>query len=363
VAGGGRFRKALAALEAKERSDHVRILWLGDSHTAADLWTGEVRRALQRRYGDGGPGFVHAGWSKYRHEQVQTRVSGRWRTEPGDYARMKPYDDGLLGLGGVRHVPREPGATATLEARKGEGPFIWEVAYRLPPGAALQVTPGEEESETMLPGGREGEILHRRFTTRHTHRLSLRAVQGKPQVMGVTVEASKPGVVLDTIGLNGARVGTFLAWDEEGWVKEVKLRRPDLVVLAFGTNESSDVKPEAERYEEATRQLLKRVRRGAPESDCLVITPIDRAGAEYGARLAVIGQGMRAAATEAGCAVWDAQKAMGGAGGMERWAAESPARGGADGVHLTARGYQSLGESLARELLTLGGLPSEPKDP
>src|SRR5580704_16361567 len=37
------------------------ILQIGDSHTAADYFTGELRQKLQARYGDGGVGYLDAG--------------------------------------------------------------------------------------------------------------------------------------------------------------------------------------------------------------------------------------------------------------------------------------------------------------
>src|SRR5215204_3556240 len=61
-----RLYAALAGLEAKSRDDHVRIVWYGDSHTAADYLTGTVRRRLETRFGAGGPGFVRVGTSPYR---------------------------------------------------------------------------------------------------------------------------------------------------------------------------------------------------------------------------------------------------------------------------------------------------------
>ncbi len=347
-----RFRAALGELAEHRRSDHVRILWLGDSHTASDLWTGPVRRALQERYGDGGPGFVHAGWGVgYRHDRVRVDAGKRWRPQPGDYARQKRYDDGVLGLGGVRLVPTEPGARTAIEARAmPPGAARWELAYRLPDGSSLRVTPEGGPGSMLVPRGDHG-VKRLSLRTASDHRVTIEATAGKPQLLGLVVEATEPGVVLDTVGLNGARVGTFLAYDTASWQDEVARRHPDLVVLAFGTNETSDPSPEPARYERQLTELLRRVHTATPGAACLVILPVDRAGAEYPARLAAISEGFTLAASAAGCATWSALAAMGGPGSMATWSAEPSPRGGADGVHLTARGYGHLGEAMARELL------------
>jgi hypothetical protein len=52
----------------------VRILHYGDSHTAADEWTGEMRARLQEKFGDGGSGYSFAGrpWNGYRREDVRS---------------------------------------------------------------------------------------------------------------------------------------------------------------------------------------------------------------------------------------------------------------------------------------------------
>ena len=47
----------------------------------------------------------------------------------------------------------------------------------------------------------------------------------------------------------------------------------------------------------------------------------------------------------------DATEAMGGAGSMDRWVDADPALGAADRVHLTSRGYRTLGELVAAALL------------
>ena len=47
--------------DAPKQNRGLVILQIGDSHTAADYFSGEVRAKLQARYGSGGVGYIDAG--------------------------------------------------------------------------------------------------------------------------------------------------------------------------------------------------------------------------------------------------------------------------------------------------------------
>src|SRR5882724_27840 len=75
-----RFQAALR--DAPHRTEPVRILWLGDSHTAADFWPDAVRKPLQAAFGSGGPGFLYLGLGLYRHGGIKLSRDGKWHVEP-----------------------------------------------------------------------------------------------------------------------------------------------------------------------------------------------------------------------------------------------------------------------------------------
>ncbi len=77
----------------------LRILHYGDSHTAADEWTGDLRTHFQEKFGDGGSGYSFAGrpWNGYRRLDVRTGSTRGWHTD-GLVGRA---GDGIYGLGGV----------------------------------------------------------------------------------------------------------------------------------------------------------------------------------------------------------------------------------------------------------------------
>jgi hypothetical protein len=61
----------------------IRILHYGDSHTAADEWTGAMRAHFQEKFGDGGPGYSFAGhpWNGYRRMDVKSTSTRGWHTD------------------------------------------------------------------------------------------------------------------------------------------------------------------------------------------------------------------------------------------------------------------------------------------
>jgi lysophospholipase L1-like esterase len=182
--------------------------------------------------------------------------------------------------------------------------------------------------------------------------MQLQNFVGDPEFYGVFVEGNGPGVVIDTYGINGARIRTPLSWVSEAFVGELAEREPELVVLAYGTNEAGDNAP-AESYRSYYEQVLQRVRAGAPEADCLLVGPTDRQNSEGlpMRRVADLDAFQRSMAADAGCAYFSLFTTMGGSGGFANWVRGRPQLAASDGVHLTISGYQRLGEEMTDALL------------
>src|SRR5690606_5417564 len=109
------------------------------------------------------------------------------------------------------------------------------------------------------------------------HRFEVRVSRAGPvRIFGVAAERNEPGVVVDTPGINGARARYHLLWDQEIFAEHVRRRDPDLVVLAYGTNESGDTDEPIERYEDDLRRVLTNMREMAPRASCLLVGPSDR---------------------------------------------------------------------------------------
>lgn len=359
----GTFFDALARSEQGEQ-DIVRILHWGDSHTAADFLTGEIRYALQRRFGDGGHGFVLLAkpWKSYRPKDVKLGVSGQWTAERILIAADPATLDGRYGLGGVSVETEEKGASATAATTDSTGfnrvASVFEVFYLdQPDGGSFRVlVDGDVRATVSTAATRQQTGFVSVEVEEGPHEFEVRAVgDGKVRLFGATVENDGPGLVYDSLGVNGGFFHTPHRWDADLLAEQVARRDPDLLITMYGTNEADSRNIDEEKYADMVRRTLERFRAGAPGVSCMLFGPPDRrmrgdANGEPTQLDWIIGV-QREVAAEIGCAFLDLRELMGGSGSYDVWSGVTPRLAQGDGVHLTVQGYRVLGERIAGEIL------------
>jgi lysophospholipase L1-like esterase len=347
-----RWHQAFEQLAAGRREGSLRVLWFGDSHIAADYFPNAVRKRLAARTSIGGPGYISLGVPGYRHGLAKVWSEGNLELSPHPPARRSREDDGVFGIGGTRVTLRDPTAYLTAKANLTTPvPMKFELTYRLPADSdALRVIASgqrfELTSTTSLP--LSSGLRQQRFEARSDTTIEIRALRGRPQVFGIVMETEQPGLVIDTLGINGARFGTLLAWDEQALAPLVEQRQPRLVIIAYGTNEVFDPEPVA-RHAKRLDEVVQRLRRCAVDADCVVVGPTDagKGGEATRSRAAAVDAAERATAERLGCAYFSPFELMVSEGGYEAWARQEPSLALSDGIHLSARGYARLGEALS----------------
>lgn len=353
------FYGDLSGLEQRTRKTAVRVLWLGDSHTAADYLTGALRARLQARFGAGGPGFARIGVKPYRHTQLHWACDGPWRIEPVPPPRRTLFDDGIFGLGGLRAFPDQAPALASFEVSKGtaHGQLNWQLWFSLAEGAVFrvdlagvsQVVTHASATDALPASGMQTLSLRSALSDK----LEIVTVAGAPRFYGLTVEGSEPGVVLDTAGIDGSRLATALAWGEASFEAAVRARAPSLVALAYGTNEAFDA-DKVEKYRVQYRDMVARAHAAAPDADCLIVGPPDANAVAGGSepRVAEIDALQRSVAGELKCGYLSQLELMGGPGGYTRWAHKAPPLAHGDRLHLSPKGYEVMADGMADRLLS-----------
>lgn len=376
-----RFFERLEAVEEKQDGALVRITHLGDSPLTGDLISGEARQMLQAELGDGGPGFVLVArpWGWYSHEGIRIEAKGWTAMSP----LLLAGNGGQHGLGLVSFT--SAAATARSEIRRERGTFTRaEVTFTAAPGRGtllVSIDGGpDEEVPTFAPERRAGHFVA--VAPGGAERIALRPKgDGEVTLYGVVLETDGPGLVYDAIGANGASIQALNLLDETDWTEALALRRSDLVILNYGTNESTMEGIGGPRYEREYAEAIRRVRTALPDASVLVMAPMDRGvRLEDGSigtlpsirRLASV---QRRIARENGCAFFDTFAAMGGEGTMGRWYESAPRLVTGDFTHTTKPGSDRVARllvgalraarvvCLAREPLTRRTDPGAKGDP
>ncbi|MBN2716827.1 MAG: hypothetical protein JXX14_13330 [Deltaproteobacteria bacterium] len=354
------FFDALQALEQGKR-DKVRILHYGDSHTAADFLTTTVRRALQTRFGDGGRGFILLGkpWRSYRPKDIEVSATGDWEAERILIAADPATLDGYYGLAGITTATVTPLARSFVETNpeKGFGKTVslFDLFYMVQPdGGHLKVFVDGAQRGTVDTGGQKKRTGFFKMKVKEgPHKFEIRTDgDGEVRLFGAAVESNR-GVVYDALGVNGGFFYTPHRWNETELQKQIARRDPSLIVTMYGTNESGSRTINPESYKEKVRTTMNRFMGGAKDASCLMLGPPDR-DSENGEsdRITWIIQVQREVAAEVGCGFINLRDMMGGEGAHRIWQSVSPAMAQTDGIHLTVRGYTTLGERIATEILS-----------
>ncbi len=179
------------------------------------------------------------------------------------------------------------------------------------------------------------------------------------------------GVILSNLGTVGAQFLHFGRTDDRVVATELAAYRPDLIVVAYGTNEAFRPGFSASAYEATLRADLTRLRRLAPDVPMLLIGAPDSATKQPGlqsgesgtsapcadgggwrptAALASVQAVQRRQARAFGIAYWDWAQRMGGRCVADGWTQGTTPLMRGDHVHFTSRGGAEIARLLQADL-------------
>ena len=344
--------------ESGDNQQTIRILQFGDSHTAADMFTGRMRSLFQQRFGNGGAGFTYAGhpFAGYRILGTSRAQSSGWIDEGVHFTKIVNTE---LGLGGVANTSTHAGDSLGLDAPCA----MLQVQYlNQPDGGSFLVTEdGRELGHVSTDNPVSAETFESPCTSGSEsgliHHFQVVADSGRPvRLFGTVTE--RPGTTYEALGLNGAEAALMLRWDQPIFTSYLKQRDPALIVLAYGTNEASNHNWTYETYSEEMAKIVDMLHATVPDASVLVVGPPDRS-LRVGRRRSAhwqtfaatvrISDAQRDVCRTHDCAFWDWRARMGGLGSMNRWAAENLAQ--QDHTHFTSAGYIQLADLFYSDII------------
>jgi hypothetical protein len=339
----------LTRMSAGQDPKAVHIMHFGDSHTAADEWTGGLRDLFKGKFGDGGSGFSVAGrpFLGYRRFDARGGASTLWHS----YGGRSGVGDGFYGLGGVSIESSLRGQFVYVDAECDH----LEIEYLLQPGGgSIELYDNEEPVDKISTDGEFGPGFTAYDTSPGQHRFKLLTLDSRPIRLFGWAADRNAGVTYEALGLNGAEAGVIGHWNEAMTATYLQHRNPGLIVLAYGTNEATDPNWDADTYRSMFGDLLDRLRRAVPTASILVAGPGDRWRYLRGRWQIVDGidkivDAQQIACREHGVAFWDTRGRMGGKGAMRDWVNAGLAQ--PDFVHFTAAGYHRLASAMYADLM------------
>ena len=320
----------------------VTILHYGDSPTTADMITGDVRAQLQDRFGDAGRGYtlIAKPWAWYGHRGVEISDHG-WKIRTG----VGLMREGIYGLGGAAFEGL-PGAWSKFRLTESPQSSV-EVEYLAKPGTGAFAVEADDEQimEQTTDAATQAAVSVHVALPIGTKVVSIRPTSGSVTLFGADFRRGSAGLLYDSLGLNGATTSVIArVLQPVLWKQELDHAAPALVVVNYGSNESSFGSFVHKGYANELRLAIQRVRDRAPAASILIMSPMDRgerSGLDEIKTMDTIPEIVaiqRQVAAETHVAFFDTFNAMGGDGAMARWYAASPRLVTADLLHPTPQG-------------------------
>ena len=278
AAGPGTVFRLPSAAPGETRRGGLTILQIGDSHTAADFFTGEVRQILQARYGDGGFGYLNAGRPHpgVRSAVVKVNASPGWtyaalqKTSDADQFYLSGFNASVTGSGeSLAFAATQPAPFDMIEVEAVFGPGRGGVSIAiddLPP-----VVRGLEGARTEK---RVFRVTPSQGAPYDFHKLTITSTGGGPvTIASVGVFNRSYGVSYSAIGFPGATIDIVNQLNSRLFGEELRRLDPQLVVLAFGTNEGFNDNLDVGKYSERYRIVLKKIRDSLPRARVVIVAP------------------------------------------------------------------------------------------
>lgn len=347
-------------LEMVGMGQTARISAFGDSLIMGDQIVGALRRAMQKQFGNGGPGFFlpakTAPW--YSISGAVVYGDDGWKIKR---VTTPNISDGLYGYGAQAFISGSAGTVSRVECDSRcpwDDVTQYEVYYLSQAGGgSFKVKAGGEAPlDVATNGARTTSNWFSVKTAPGDLDLKITTGRGKVRLFGVVAENGKKGIVLDSLGILGATAGALNRINRNHLAEQVGHRAPDLVLLVFGTNKSEERSINIPSYKTGYKRLIESLRKGKPDLSILVISPPARGmkgkrGIQLRPNIQALVKAQAEVARETGCAYWSAFDAMGGSAGPQAWHTHTPKLLGDDLTHFTRKGAIYMGKMIQASLL------------
>jgi hypothetical protein len=337
---------------ASGSNEQAVVVHIGDSHIQPGVVTQPTREWLQSEYGNAGRGLMFPyrlaksnGPSGYVTHCDTPWVAGRNATI------KRPLPTGIAGFTiwtannsasfTVEFTTREfnPGDTGRLVIfhSNRDTCSAFSVTNELT-GRIYPVIDSLKKFQTTFRIEDQPQKIRVRATRKNE-------MQKSATFYGMSLESARPGVIVHSIGVNGAMFTSYL--ESEYFVSQLAMLKPDLLIFSLGTNEAFSTKGySSESFRAGINLLLNQIRQTGNEAAIILTTPPGiyksyrkkrRTSYKPNPLADTVANVLRHYAVSNGLALWDWYTIMGGRDAMAKW----KAKGMTDRryIHFSGKGY------------------------
>lgn len=332
----------------------IKVLHIGDSHIQADYFSDRLRDNFQNIApgikGSRGFLFPYNIAKTNNPENFKVRFSGSWL----NCKNIQQNNNCVLGISGITVYTYDTNSKIELipvkKINEISGFNKVKILHSL--GDSIfdyKLVSNDTINGIVYPEGYTMFDLKNYFDTLHLILSRLDTIQKMADVRGIELESDDHGVVYSSVGVNGAKVSSFLKCSL--FDNDLKILEPDYIIISLGTNDVYSSKFDVTLFEEKFYTLIKKIRTTLPKAAILITTPPD----SYRKRkfpnpdLPKVVSTIYKIGELFDCAVWDLYNIMGGYCSIKVWYKNGLAS--SDKVHFTKGGYYIQGDLLYNSFL------------
>ncbi len=267
-----RLFELLYNCEKNQLKRPVRIVWIGDSHTQADLMTSVIRHAIQLKFGNAGRGLI------FPYQVAKT-------SSPNDLAsksnvtwvgqrNSRPDQNPICGISG--HGMHCYDNASTLEVVNLDPSDSFNAVQLFVD--SNNITYGVEylsyrHEKKYMPGCDSNGIQFRLHE--YTNRINIytnNPEKKKVSIYGINLQSNnKPGVLFHTIGVNGAQYKSYL--QTENFWKQIGALDADAYIIYLGTNEAQNQRLDNDELYRQIDSMIHQLKEISPKACLVLCTP------------------------------------------------------------------------------------------
>lgn len=334
-------------------TNRVSILHIGDSHIQPDFITSIMRTNLQKAFGNAGRGLIVPIKVANSNEAFNYKTSSNlpWSRKRLVYANDSNF---VYGIGG--HTIRTNNDSSYIKVKTFNYPplnyaFTKFAVFHLTDSAAfvMMLTDTADQFLELAKSTTETPNFSSAVLPAETNDVVLRliradTVQNHATIFGFVAENDSAGVLVHTVGVNGAEAYQFV--QARYFADQAKVLSPDLIIVSLGTNEAQRRPFDKALTEARLDSLVRMLRTTKPSTSILLTTPPDSYYRRkyYNPSIASMHEIIVEYAAKNDLAVWDLFSMAGGFKSCYQWKKYGYMR--KDGVHFTRAGYELQGSLL-----------------